>query len=69
MKSLPADADYQGNLVVACGDDAIETDTVSGINLRLWYNNFDGNYSGLVASTDKHFASRAYGMERTHYSG
>jgi len=30
---------------------------------------FDGNYSGLVASGDKHFASRAYGMERTQYSG
>jgi hypothetical protein len=29
---------------------------------------FDGNYTGLVASTDKHFASRAYGMERTQYS-
>ena len=29
---------------------------------------FDGDYSGLVASTDKRFASRAYGMERTHYS-
>jgi hypothetical protein len=30
---------------------------------------FDGNYSGLVGSTDKHFASRAYGIERTQYGG
>lgn len=28
---------------------------------------FDGSYTGLVASTDKRFASRAYGMERTQY--
>jgi hypothetical protein len=28
---------------------------------------FDGNYGGLIAATDKHFASRAYGMERTTY--
>lgn len=29
---------------------------------------FDGNYGALIGSTDKHFASRAYGMERTRYS-
>lgn len=29
---------------------------------------FDGDYSGLVASTDKRFASRAFGMERTQYN-
>src|SRR6266511_2979764 len=28
---------------------------------------FDGNYGGLIAATDKRFASRAYGMERTTY--
>lgn len=28
---------------------------------------FDGNYGALVAATDKRFASRAYGMERTRY--
>jgi Bacterial HORMA domain family 1 len=29
---------------------------------------FDGNYGGLIATTDRHFASRAYGMERTRYT-
>jgi Bacterial HORMA domain family 1 len=29
---------------------------------------FDGIYDGLIASTDRRFASRAYGMERTRYS-
>jgi hypothetical protein len=30
---------------------------------------FDGSYGTLIGSTDKRFASRAYGMERTRYSG
>lgn len=38
-------------------------------NLTWGTTDFDGNYSGLVASTDKHFASRAHGMERTQYGG
>jgi hypothetical protein len=29
---------------------------------------FDGSYAGLVGATDKHFVSRAYGMDRTQYS-
>lgn len=40
-----ADADYYGNVVSGCGDDGIETDTVSGINLRFWGNTYIGNYS------------------------
>ena len=36
-----------------------------GIDWRT--SDFDGNYSGLIASMDKRFASRAYGMERTQY--
>ena len=40
-----ADADYYGNIVTGCGDDGIETDTVSGINLRFWDNLYSGNYS------------------------
>ena len=40
-----ADADYYGNTVTGCGDDGIETDTVSGINLRFWGNWFSANYS------------------------
>ncbi len=46
-ENIAADADYYSNVVTGCGDDAIETDTVSGINLRLWDNSFDGNYSGI----------------------
>ena len=29
---------------------------------------FDGSYQGLTAATDKHFVSRAYGMDRTQFS-
>ena len=29
---------------------------------------FDGNYGGLASSADRHYASRAYGLERTRYS-
>lgn len=36
-------------------------------NITWGTTSFDGNYGGLVASTDKHFASRAYGIERTQY--
>ncbi|HEX5556377.1 MAG TPA: hypothetical protein VFX13_02030 [Gaiellales bacterium] len=36
-------------------------------NITWGTTDFDGNYTGLVASTDKHFASRAYGMARTQY--
>jgi hypothetical protein len=30
---------------------------------------FDGTYGSLTANVDKHYASRAYGLERTRYSG
>lgn len=30
--------------------------------------NFDGNYGAMMSSADRRYASRAYGMERTHYS-
>lgn len=29
---------------------------------------FDGNYGGLASTVDRHYASRAYGLERTRYS-
>lgn len=38
-------------------------------NITWGTTDFDGNYGGLVASTDKHFASRAYGIDRTQYGG
>ncbi|MGD9734945.1 MAG: hypothetical protein AB7V58_04955 [Solirubrobacterales bacterium] len=31
--------------------------------------NFDGDYGTLSGSTDRHYASRAYGLDRTRYSG
>ena len=46
-ENIAADADYYDNLVTDCGDDGIETDTVSGLNLRLWNNTFDRNYGGF----------------------
>jgi hypothetical protein len=46
-EDIAADADYYDNVVSDCGDDAIETDTVSGINLRLWNNHFSGNFGGI----------------------
>jgi hypothetical protein len=46
-ENIAADADYYRNLVTGCGDDAIETDTISGINLRLWDNTFVDNFSGI----------------------
>ena len=30
---------------------------------------FDGSYGTLAGSTDRHYASRAYGMDRTRYTG
>jgi hypothetical protein len=38
--------------------------------LSTWTtSNFDGNYGALTGSTDRHYASRAYGMDRTRYTG
>jgi hypothetical protein len=31
--------------------------------------NFDGDYGTLSGSTDRHYSSRAFGMDRTRYSG
>jgi hypothetical protein len=46
-ENVAADADYEGNVVTGCGDDAIETDAVSGLNLRVWDNVFDDDYDGV----------------------
>jgi hypothetical protein len=46
-ENVTADTDCHGNTVTGCGDDAIETDTVSGINLRIWDNTLDGNFVGF----------------------
>lgn len=46
-ENVAADCDYADNVVLGVGDDAIETDDVSGINLRVWGNRFDDDYSGI----------------------
>jgi hypothetical protein len=46
-ENVAADTDFHGNTVTGCGDDGIETDTVSGINLRVWDNTLDGIFNGL----------------------
>jgi hypothetical protein len=46
-ENVAADADFYANVVSDGGDDAIETDDVSGINLRVWSNTFTDNYSGV----------------------
>lgn len=44
-------------------------DAFTAVHMVGWAkSDFDGNYGALLASTDKRFASRAYGMERTRYS-
>lgn len=44
-------------------------DAFAAVYMANWgTSDFDGNYGGLVGATDKRFASRAYGMERTRYS-
>ncbi len=46
-EDIAADADYEGNVIIDNADDAIETDTVSGINLRIWRNTFQNSYDGV----------------------
>lgn len=46
-EDIAADADYYGNVVTDNADDAIETDTVSGINIRVWRNTFDNTFDGV----------------------
>jgi hypothetical protein len=53
-ENICADSDYHDNTIVGVGDDAIETDTVSGINLRLWRNRIARCFSGIsVAPIDQ----------------
>jgi len=41
----------------------------AAIHMPDWgTSDFDGNYGPLIGSTDRRFASGAYGMERAHYS-
>ncbi len=44
-------------------------DAFAAVHMAGWgTSDFDGNYGGMIASTDKRFASRDYGMERTLHS-
>lgn len=39
-------------------------------HLKGWGpSDFDGRYDGMAGSTDRQYSSRAYGMDRTRYSG
>lgn len=41
----------------------------ASIHMPGWgTSDFDGNYGMMMSSADRRYASRAYGMERTHYS-
>lgn len=46
-ENYAADCDIHDNVIVDVGDDAIETDTVSGINLRVYRNRIDRAYNVL----------------------
>jgi Bacterial HORMA domain family 1 len=46
-----------------------ERDVFRALHMRGWGpSDFDGNYGAMSAVTDRRYASRAYGMERTRYS-
>lgn len=46
-ENVAADADYINNAISGVGDDMVETDTISGINLRLLRNTGDASFSGI----------------------
>jgi len=46
-----------------------QRDAFMAQNMPGWGpSDFDGSYGAMSSSTDRHYASRAYGMERTRYS-
>jgi len=46
-----------------------ERDAFRELHMPSWGpSDFDGNYGVMPSSTDRHYASRAYGLERTRYS-
>ena len=41
----------------------------AAIHMPHWgTSNFDGNYGTMTQDVDRHYSSRAYGLERTRYS-
>lgn len=49
-ENIAADADIHDNIVTSMGDDAIEPETISGINVRVWNNRVDDVFSGMSIS-------------------
>lgn len=46
-----------------------ERDAFASVYMANWgTTDFDGNYGTMIAKSDRRYASRAYGMERTRYS-
>jgi hypothetical protein len=44
-------------------------ETFASLHMPGWgTSDFDGNYGTMVGQADRHYASRAYGMDRTRYS-
>jgi hypothetical protein len=46
-ENVAADCDIHDNVIRSIGDDAIESDVVSGINLRIWRNRLEDVYVGI----------------------
>ena len=52
-----------------CDLSPAEREAFSVVHMPGWgTSDFDGNYGVMSSSVDRHYASRAYGMERTRYS-
>lgn len=46
-ENVGSDCDLSENLIKHCADDALEPETISGINVRVWKNEVDSVYSGM----------------------
>jgi hypothetical protein len=46
-ENVAADCDIQENTILEVGDDAIETDDLAGVNLRIWRNRLEQCYVGI----------------------
>jgi hypothetical protein len=46
-ENVAADCDIHDNVITRIGDDALEVDVVSGINVRVWNNRMDDVYVGF----------------------
>ncbi|HYM80899.1 MAG TPA: hypothetical protein VEY91_05755, partial [Candidatus Limnocylindria bacterium] len=49
-ENIAADTDIHNNFVTSMGDDALEPETISGINVRVWRNRVDDVFSGCSIS-------------------